>query len=159
MILNQTRSSGVTIFGAIVTNSDRFYSLVCREGNNGLTYLKFLKKLQSEMGEHRFSKAVLVMDKAPSHKLQAVTTFLRESGICVMRLPTASSALNNIEVVWSTLKHHWTRRLFLSSGYIKKEEVIPAINEVIEKHIQGNVEDIANGNQQVWLSVLNGHRV
>ena len=98
------------------------------------------------MGTDRFRNAVLVMDKAPSHRLKGVTNFLEESGVCVMRLPTASSTLNNVEVVWSALKHHWTRKLFLCGGYVKKEDVLTAIEELIEDHIQGKVEDIANGN-------------
>ena len=158
-ILPQTRERGVTVFGAIISNSDRFYSKICFGGTTGQSTLLFLKHLEQEIGRLRFGNSVLVMDKARGHTALDVKDFLATSGITVMFMPSASSPLNSVERVWSLLKRHFQQRLFETCGSIQQLQLIETVEEIIRTHIDGNCLDFANGNKQVWLTVLGGQRV
>ena len=141
----------MTVFGAIVSNSSRFHYSVVHGGTTGNSSLQFLQQLQQELGEEKFADCVLVMDKAQGHNAIQVQSFLQQSGITVMRLPTASSVLNSIERVWAKLKRHFQQRLFETQGHIPAENIVAEVNNLVEEHINGKCLDFANGNKGCWL--------
>ena len=120
--------------------------------------MQFMRQIREAIGARKFKRSVMVLDKAQGHNALEVKAFLESTGITVMRMPTASSALNSIERCWSCLKRHFEQRLFESCGYIRVDELIPVVEEIIEARLNGKAMAFANGNKNVWLTVLGGQR-
>ena len=70
--------------------------MVTDEGNNGGTFLRFLKSIMDWHLDPK--KTIYILDNATYHKSLAVKTYIREKGVMVKFLPPSSSVLNPVEL-------------------------------------------------------------
>ena len=79
------------------------------DGNNGVTFLTFIKSLR---GWHINSrKTIYIMDNASYHNNVNIRKYIKEKGITVMYLPPSSSVLNPIELCWGIFKRRLGKSL------------------------------------------------
>jgi len=97
--LPSSRGSNVTIFGALSSNGDLFYTTA--PTTNKETALEFL---QSMNANRSIRGKVMVLDNHRAHYSYYFRDYAEENGMNLLFLPPGSSQLNPIETVWSMVK-------------------------------------------------------
>lgn len=110
--MQSTKGSNTTIMGAIDLNGkDAYFDVM--EKNNSDCIVIFLTNLIQHFHEtfRSVQTAVLVMDNYSAQKTDDVLNLCGAKFIEICYLPTYSSDLNPIELVWNTLKILWKKFL------------------------------------------------
>ena len=121
VILNEQRGQSMTVYGGIVTDSQRFVHQTFSGGTTSDNTVQFLTHLVEQLGTDVMQNAILVWDRHPAHRSNRVQRYLLSVGVQLLELPTASSALNNIERCWNVLKHHFNQNIFGAAGLLTQE--------------------------------------
>jgi transposase len=83
---------------------------------NGRKFLAFLRRLSKH-----HQKLCIIVDNARWHLTKLVLSFVKESGIKLIRLLTYSPELNPIEQYWQNVKKWIGTRIWFSLPELKKE--------------------------------------
>jgi transposase len=106
--LLKKRGPSITVIGAISQERGLVHLELLDESNNASHFQHFLIGLKNKCSGRR---VIMVLDNLRIHHAKMLTGIYDET-FKEMFLPTYSSPLNPIEVLWSVVKRKWTKQLY-----------------------------------------------
>ena len=86
-----------------MSNTGQFYHRIGECTNRKIVYEFFFSMAQA----HNLKHSVIVLDNHKSHHTPDIQELCFELGCELLYLPSASSVLNPVEVLWAIIKHRW----------------------------------------------------
>lgn len=111
------RGHSITIIGAISQERGLVHYEVFPDSNNSERFGNFLRALKMKC---EGKKVVVVQDNLRIHHARVLHEIYNENFHRIM-LPTYSSELNPIEMLWSVVKRKWTQGLFQITEQLTRE--------------------------------------
>ena len=102
----------ICVFGALFSGKT---TVKISDKINSTKFLSFIKRLQKN---HR--KLCIVVDNARWHLTKKVMSFIKESGIKIIRLLAYSPELNPVEQYWKNIKNWLATRIWSNLEELKK---------------------------------------
>ena len=92
----------------------------------------FIEKIEHFISHYVTKKTILILDKSSTHTSKAVIEKIKDwkkRKLFIQFLPTASSELNKIEIVWRFIKHHWLS----VHDWLSAPKLKDAVRNILEK--------------------------
>ena len=140
MVLNKSRGTGVTVFGAISVSMNKpLFTL--EVSTNSVAFRNFLILLRKRFKDKK-QRLTMVLDNARAHITIAVKEEAEFQNIELMFMPPYTPELNSIEALWSVIKRDFKKRIlarkevFISQEDFRKhlQESCDAISPIVQKH-------------------------
>lgn len=122
------RGNLITVLGFITKDLQKaFY-----EFEGSINEDLFISIIEDFIVNHLTKKTILILDKCSAHTSIKVISKIKqwkEKNLFIQFLPTASSELNCIEILWKFIKHQW----IAVNDWISAEKLIDSLKNILDK--------------------------